>query len=71
MFCLKPTNEATISQDPRQYVPATGQVFTTLGKLKSQGFKNVWWQDKYNSNIWFVKTEPGVREMPPLQVIER
>ena len=41
-------------------MPATGQAWTTLGKLKEQGFKNVWYQDKVNENVWWVRTEPQV-----------
>ncbi|KAF2170995.1 hypothetical protein M409DRAFT_63991 [Zasmidium cellare ATCC 36951] len=47
-----------ICDDPRQYVPATGQVFTTLGELKEKGYKNVWEQDEEDERIWFVRTEP-------------
>lgn len=49
-----------ILQDPRQYVPPEGQTFTTLAKLREDGFKNVWWQDKVNSSVWSVRTEPQV-----------
>ncbi|EME42987.1 hypothetical protein DOTSEDRAFT_132174 [Dothistroma septosporum NZE10] len=52
-------DECKVCNDPRQYVPATGQVFTTLGKLKDAGHKNVWWQDEHNSKVWSVKTYPS------------
>ncbi|CAK4031001.1 Hypothetical predicted protein [Lecanosticta acicola] len=51
-------DECKICDDPRQYVPATGQVFTTLGRLKQQGHRNTWWQDEENPRIWSVRTEP-------------
>ncbi|EME81928.1 uncharacterized protein MYCFIDRAFT_188812 [Pseudocercospora fijiensis CIRAD86] len=51
-------DECKICDDPRQYVPAEGQVFTTLGKLEEQGHRNEWWQDKQNPKIWSVKTYP-------------
>ncbi|KAK4501950.1 hypothetical protein PRZ48_007760 [Zasmidium cellare] len=47
-----------ICDDPRQYVPATGQVFTTLGELKEKGHRNVWWRDEVDERVWFVRTEP-------------
>ncbi|SMY26755.1 unnamed protein product [Zymoseptoria tritici ST99CH_1A5] len=49
-----------ICDDPRQFVPPTGQKFTTLRKLKDEGCENVWWQDEVHSEIWNVKTEPAV-----------
>lgn len=52
-------DECKICDDPRQYVPATGQAFTTLGKLKDEGRKNVWWQDDKNPQVWSVKTYPS------------
>ncbi|KAF7189987.1 hypothetical protein HII31_08809 [Pseudocercospora fuligena] len=52
-------DECKICDDPRQYVPAEGQVFTTLGKLKERGHRNEWWQDKKNPKIWSVKTYPS------------
>ena len=47
-----------LPQDPRQYVPASGQAFSTLTEMKMAGHKNVWWQDKHEPRIWSVKTEP-------------
>ncbi|KAK3717798.1 hypothetical protein LTR37_005569 [Vermiconidia calcicola] len=45
-------------KDPRQYVPATGQAFTTLAKLRAKGHKNVWYHYSKNRNVWWVRTEP-------------
>lgn len=55
-------NECRICDDPRQYVPATGHAFTTLRKLRDEGHKNVWWQDKQHPEVWYIKTEPSVSE---------
>lgn len=46
-----------ICDDPRQFVPPTGQTFTTLAKLREDGYKNVWKQDEYNPKLWNVWTE--------------
>ncbi|KAI5364823.1 Putative metallo-beta-lactamase, ribonuclease Z/Hydroxyacylglutathione hydrolase [Septoria linicola] len=53
--------ECKVCDDPRQYVLPTGQVFTTLGKLKDEGRKNVWWQlgqEGIEARVWSVKTYP-------------
>ena len=50
-------NQCKICDDPRQYVPATGQVFITLLELSSH-HRNIWWQDKHNHNVWSVRTVP-------------
>ncbi|KXT17561.1 hypothetical protein AC579_6174 [Pseudocercospora musae] len=47
-------DDCKICDDPRQYVPAGGQVFTTLGRLQKQGHRNEWWQ------AWSAKTYPSV-----------
>lgn len=52
-----------ICDDPRQFVPPEGQTFTTLAKLRQDGHKNVWWQDKADPNIWSVMTEPNVHSL--------
>ena len=49
--------ECRICDDPRQYVPASGQIFTTLLELSSH-HRNVWWQAKHKSGVWSVRTEP-------------
>nr|POE78445.1 uncharacterized protein ymae [Quercus suber] len=53
-------DDCRICDDPRQYVPAAGQTFTTLAQLREEGYKNVWWQDEEDSRIWCVQTEPKV-----------
>jgi len=45
-------------QDPRQYVPPTGQQWTSLAKLKTQGFKNVWTQDAVDERVSFIQSLP-------------
>lgn len=50
-----------ICDDPRQFVPVTGQTFTTLGALKEKGHRNVWKkiQDD-DERFWSIRTEPQV-----------
>ncbi|MDI1493269.1 MAG: hypothetical protein OHK93_005057 [Ramalina farinacea] len=48
--------------DPRQFVPANGQTWTTLHKLSSS-HKNTWSQDPRDPRIWSFWTEPKVN--PP------
>ncbi|KAF2187751.1 hypothetical protein K469DRAFT_725218 [Zopfia rhizophila CBS 207.26] len=43
--------------DPRQYVPATGQAWTSLAQEKDK-HKNEFIQDKADERIWFITTEP-------------
>jgi hypothetical protein len=52
-----------ICDDPRQFVPPEGQSFTTLPKLRNDGYKNIWWQDTEEPRIWSVRTEPRVSEI--------
>src|SRR6266700_3514525 len=47
------------SQDPRQYVPPGGQVWTSLAKLKGR-HENHFEQDPTDKRIWFITTEPKV-----------
>ncbi|TLD25930.1 hypothetical protein E2P81_ATG09587 [Venturia nashicola] len=49
-----------LQQDPRQYVPPTGQAWTSLSKLRESGFKNVWKRDEVDEMIWFVTSEPKI-----------
>ena len=44
-------------QDPRQYVPATGQSWTSLNRLESQHFHNIWTQNKHDSRIFSIQSE--------------
>jgi len=46
--------------DPRQYVPRTGQSFTTIGELKaSNKYKNEFTKvDDTDDKFWSIKTEP-------------
>lgn len=46
--------------DPRQYVPRTGQSFTTLGDLRSQEYKNEFTKvDENDDKFWSIRTEPA------------
>jgi hypothetical protein len=48
-----------ICDDPRQFVPPTGQSFTTLSSLKTAGYKNHWkLLDEKDDRFWCVWTEP-------------
>lgn len=51
-----------ICDDPRQYVPPTGQAFTTLWEMKTGNFKNRWAEldgDNHgNLSFWSIWTEP-------------
>lgn len=49
----------TKPQDPRQYVPPSGQSFTTLNEMQSK-YKNVWLQDVGDKRVWGIHTEPRV-----------
>ena len=41
-------------------MPASGQSWTCLTKLRAQGFKNVWKQDAVDERVWFIQSEPKV-----------
>lgn len=52
-----------ICDDPRQYVPPSGQSFTTLRDLKndkSKNYRNEIRRDPYNSNMYSIWTVPQV-----------
>ncbi|TID17031.1 hypothetical protein E6O75_ATG09797 [Venturia nashicola] len=55
-----PPKGCKICDDPRQYVPPTGQAWTSLSKLRESGFKNVWKRDEVDEMIWFVTSEPKI-----------
>lgn len=48
-----------ICDDPRQYVPASGQSFTTLSKLRLAGHKLSFKQEE-DPRIWAITVEPNV-----------
>jgi hypothetical protein len=52
-------SKLTLFQDPRQYVPPSGQSFTTLNKMQRK-YKNIWLQDEGDKRVWGVHTEPRV-----------
>jgi hypothetical protein len=60
--------DAWAKQDPRQFVPSTGQTWTTLGKMRSARaadgvspkYKNVFEQVSEDSKVMEVYTEPKV-----------
>ena len=47
-----------ICLDPRQFVPPTGQAWTSLSKLRSAGHHNAFERDPINPHIWSIWTEP-------------
>ena len=51
-----------IDDDPRQFVPPTGQIFTKLGALHSdpQNYHLTFTQDEADSKVWSIRVEPNV-----------
>ncbi|CZR55231.1 related to metallo-beta-lactamase family protein [Phialocephala subalpina] len=47
-----------ICDDPRQFVPPTGQAFTTLADLKKGEYKNEWKPFDGDERFWSIWTEP-------------
>ena len=52
-----PPPSCKICLDPRQFVPPTGQSWTTLPSLLST-YKNTFSQDPISPRIWSIHTEP-------------
>jgi hypothetical protein len=55
------TDNMTLTQDPRQFVPPSGQSFTTLAKLRADGYKNVIEKSNVDEGVYEIWTEPKVR----------
>lgn len=55
----KGNSRLMLLQDPRQFIPPTGQQWTTLNELRKH-HENKWQQDSVNEKLWFVTTEPKV-----------
>ncbi|MCJ1287372.1 hypothetical protein MMC26_006721 [Xylographa opegraphella] len=51
-------DSALCIQDPRQFVPPTGQSFTTLKEMREGAFENKWQQDEIDHRVHSVWTEP-------------
>lgn len=49
-----------ICDDPRQFVPPTGQAFTTLAALKAAGHKNEWKALDPDEKLWQIRSEPQI-----------
>jgi hypothetical protein len=47
-------------QDPRQFVPPSGQSFTTLREMREGKYENRWKQDEVDKRVWSIWTEPKV-----------
>ncbi|OCK83848.1 hypothetical protein K432DRAFT_346306 [Lepidopterella palustris CBS 459.81] len=52
-----PLKSCRICDDPRQFVPSSGQAWTSLAKLKEK-HENHFEQDSVDSRIWFITTNP-------------
>lgn len=53
-------DSCAVCDDPRQFVPPEGQTFTTLAEMRKE-YRNEWWQDPVNKQVWFCRTVPEVR----------
>ncbi|KIW25759.1 uncharacterized protein PV07_08914 [Cladophialophora immunda] len=51
-------DECRICEDPRQFVPPTGQAFTTLRKLHEGPYRNVFEPCAHNDTVVEIHTEP-------------
>lgn len=49
-----------ICDDPRQFVPVSGQSWTTLSDLRKK-YKNKFIQDPVEERMWSIMTEPKVK----------
>lgn len=49
-----------ICDDPRQYVPASGQSFTTMGKLQQSSEYNLVFKQEEDPKVWSIRVEPNV-----------
>jgi hypothetical protein len=47
-----------ICNDPRQFVPPTGQVFTRAAEMKKRGYRNQWRRFEDDNRFWSIWTEP-------------
>ncbi|KAF2088164.1 hypothetical protein K490DRAFT_64836 [Saccharata proteae CBS 121410] len=52
-----PLPGCNICDDPRQFVPPTGQVWTSLGEMRGK-YENKWQQDPEEPGMWSIWTEP-------------
>ncbi|TIA61712.1 hypothetical protein D6C76_10114 [Aureobasidium pullulans] len=54
-----PSGYCRICDDPRQYIPATGQAWTSL-KAEAGKHETKWKQDEQDKRIWSIWAEPKV-----------
>ncbi|EGR47068.1 uncharacterized protein TRIREDRAFT_65171 [Trichoderma reesei QM6a] len=47
-----------ICDDPRQYVPPSGQSFTTLADIRATGHRNEFMSYQHDERVVFIRTEP-------------
>ncbi|KAI4831926.1 hypothetical protein E4T44_09481 [Aureobasidium sp. EXF-8845] len=52
-----PTDYCIICNDPRQYIPASGQAWTSL-KAEAGKHETKWKQDEHDKRIWSIWAEP-------------
>ncbi|KEQ91625.1 hypothetical protein AUEXF2481DRAFT_32806, partial [Aureobasidium subglaciale EXF-2481] len=52
-----PSGHCRICDDPRQYIPATGQAWTSL-KAEAGKHETKWKQDEHDKRIWSIWAEP-------------
>ena len=52
--------ECRICDDPRQYVPPTGQAFSTMSELRNAGHKLVFEPDPVDPNVTSITIQPNV-----------
>ncbi|KAK8203879.1 beta-lactamase-like protein [Phyllosticta capitalensis] len=53
----KPLASCRICDDPRQFVPPTGQRWTSLAEMRGK-YENKWEQDPVEPSMWSIWTEP-------------
>ncbi|OJD32875.1 metallo-beta-lactamase family protein [Diplodia corticola] len=54
----KPLPNCRICDDPRQFVPPTGQQWTSMAELRRGKYENKWEQDAEEKDMWSIWTEP-------------
>lgn len=57
-YTLTKAISLTPTQDPRQYVPPSGQKWTTRSRMAKDDYSNTWTQIDDNPNFWSIITTP-------------
>ena len=58
-------DDLMMQKDPRQYIPPTGQAWSSLRQLKSEGYYNKWVPDAEDKRVTSIYTEPKVLANDP------